>query len=145
MRTRLGDEDELNVDMTPMIDCVFLLLIFFLVATTLKKIDKELPLELPDATASLEVQQPEEFAVVAIDAEGIFYLDGTPVPISLLHTELTSRSAANPEIKIRLDVDRRAEFAAVMQVLDHLRFHNITNVGINTLNDRTAKLKKPDG
>ena len=140
MRTRLGDEEDLQVDMAPLIDCVFLLLIFFLVATTLKKIDKELPLELPDAEASLEVQQPDEFAAVAVDAEGVFYLDGTPVPISLLREELQTKAAANPEIKIRLDVDRRAEFAAVMQVLDHLRFHGITNVGINTLNQRYADL-----
>lgn len=144
MRSKLGDEDDLQVDMAPLIDCVFLLLIFFLVATTLKKIDKEMPLDLPDATTSLDVQQPPTLAVVAVDADGVFYLDGTPVPISLLHSELSSKSAEHTDLKVRLDVDRKAEFSAVMQVLDHLRFHGITNVGINTLNDRYAKLNAPN-
>ncbi|MDA3961841.1 MAG: biopolymer transporter ExbD [Planctomycetota bacterium] len=144
MRTKLGDDEDLAVDMAPLIDCVFLLLIFFLVATTLKKIDKELPLDLPDAKASLEVQQPEDYAIIAVDRDNVTYLDGTPVATSLLHAELKSRVAANPEVKVRLDVDRAAEFAAVMAVLDHLRFYNITNVGVNTLNERHVKLNKPE-
>ena len=45
MRVRLDDEDDVQVQMAPLIDCVFLLLSFFLVATTLKKIEKELPLD----------------------------------------------------------------------------------------------------
>ena len=135
MRTRL-EEEELRVDMAPLIDCVFLLLIFFLVATTLKKIDKELPLELPDSAASMEVQQPDEFAVIGIDREGNFYLDGTPVPVSILQSELRSKAQASPGIKLRLDADRRVPFSKVMQVLDILRFEKLTNVAINTRNER---------
>ena len=49
MRIDIQEDDGIEVQMAPLIDCVFLLLIFFLVATTLKKIEKEVPLELPDA------------------------------------------------------------------------------------------------
>jgi len=60
MRCHIEDEPP-GLDLTPMIDCVFLLLIFFLVATTMKKIDYELPIQLPMASAGIEVQQPDEY------------------------------------------------------------------------------------
>ena len=47
MKVDLRDDEGIEVQMAPLIDCVFLLLIFFLVATTLKKINNELPLVLP--------------------------------------------------------------------------------------------------
>ena len=138
MRTRLEDE-ELSVDMAPLIDCVFLLLIFFLVATTLKKIDRELPLTLPDSAASMEVQQPDEFSVIGIDREGNFYLDGTPVPLGMLQSELRSKAQANPQVKLRLDADKDVAFSKVMQVLDILRFEGLSNTGINTRNEPEPK------
>ncbi len=130
------DEEELNVDMAPLIDCVFLLLIFFLVATTLKKIDKELPLELPDAAAALEVQQPDSYSVIGIDMEGTFYLDGTPATITQLQQSLRDTKASEPDKKFRLDADKNVPFHKVMEVLDILRFEELTNVGINTRNAR---------
>ena len=92
MRTHL-EEEELDINMAPLIDCVFLLLIFFLVATTLKKIERELPLELPDSAVSMDVQQPDNYSVISIDMEGNYYLDGTAVPISILQEELRSKAA----------------------------------------------------
>ncbi|NRA40360.1 MAG: biopolymer transporter ExbD [Planctomycetes bacterium] len=135
MRTRF-DEEELNVDMSPLIDCVFLLLIFFLVATTLKKIDKELPLDLPDAKATLDIQQPNEYGVIGVDREGIFYLDGLPCTIEQMRTDLRAASQKDPEKKFRLDVDKNVAFHKVMEILDMLRFEKLTNVGINTRNDK---------
>ena len=135
MRTRF-DEEELNVDMSPLSDCVFLLLIFFQVATTLKKIDKELPLDLPDAKATLDIQQPNEYGVIGVDREGIFYLDGLPCTIEQMRTDLRAASQKDPEKKFRLDVDKNVAFHKVMEILDMLRFEKLTNVGINTRNDK---------
>jgi len=118
--------------MAPLIDCVFLLLIFFLVATTLKKIDKELPLELPRAEATLDVQQPKEHTILAIDAEGVFYIDGTPVPTSMINNKIEELGNTDAEHKIRLDIDRNAPFKHVMPIRDQLRFAGLSNTGINT-------------
>ena len=53
MRSRVSDyEGEVDVQMTPLIDCVFLLLVFFLVAATLKKPHKELEIQLPHSAAA---------------------------------------------------------------------------------------------
>jgi len=132
MNIDLKDDEGIEVQMAPLIDCVFLLLIFFLVATTLKKIDDELPLTLPDSAAAIETQQPDNFAVISIDKEGDFHLNGSRISTAMLHNGLRNFALTNPEIKIRLDIDRETPFQRAMQVLDLLRFENLENVAINT-------------
>lgn len=135
MRLQLPDEDPVEVQMAPLIDCVFLLLAFFLVATTLKKIDRELPLDLPRADAAVDVQQPDAFAVISVDAAGGLFLDGNPVTIGLLQTDLRARAREDANLKVRLDIDRSVPFERAMQVMDLLRFEGLRNVGINTRRD----------
>jgi biopolymer transport protein ExbD len=132
MQIDLRDDEGIEVQMAPLIDCVFLLLIFFLVATTLKKIDEELPLDLPKSEASLEVQQPDSVVVVAIDRNQNFYIDGTPVSLSLLQTTLRQKGEGSVPPKVRLDVDENVPFRKVMEILDVLHFEELSNVGINT-------------
>lgn len=135
MQVDLRDDDSLEVQMAPLIDCVFLLLIFFLVASTLRKIDKELPLELPEISASIEVQQPPDFSVVSVDKDGNYYLDGAPVTVALLHAEFRRIAQENPDHKVRLDADRLVAFERVMMILDMARFERLTNVSVNSKRD----------
>ena len=136
MQVDLREDEGLEVQMAPLIDCVFLLLIFFLVATTLKKIDEELPLTLPDSAAAIQVQQPDTYLVLSIDRQGNFYMDGTPVSLNILQNGLRRTALESPQTKIRLDIDENTPFRLAMQVLDILRFEELTNVGINTRKDR---------
>jgi len=140
MKTNLQDDETIEVAMAPLIDCVFLLLIFFLVATTLKKIDEELPLTLPDAESIIEVKQPEKYIVVSIDRNGDFYFDGTKVSIDVLQREVRNAARPSKDLKVRVDAHRDIEFVKVMQVLDLLRFEQLHNIGINT---RQGNVKKP--
>jgi biopolymer transport protein ExbD len=132
----LREDEGVEVQMAPLIDCVFLLLIFFLVATTLKKIDEELPLELPDSAAAIEVQQPDNYTVVSVDRNENFYVDGTPVSLGLLQSTLRQKGQTAPDTKVRLDIHEDVPFKRVMEVLDILRFEELTNVGINTHTER---------
>lgn len=132
MRIQLGDDEGVEVAMAPLIDCVFLLLIFFLVATTLRKIDDELPLTLPDASATIAVQQPDTVTIISVDHTGAFHVDGAPVSSDLLQRQMRDLGRVSRESKIRLDVDRNVPFQRVMEVLDILRFEQLANIGINT-------------
>ena len=53
MRLNYDEDDKVEVQMSPLIDCVFLLLIFFLVTTMMKKWEMQIPLTLPTMTSSL--------------------------------------------------------------------------------------------
>ncbi|MEX2606105.1 MAG: biopolymer transporter ExbD [Kiritimatiellia bacterium] len=132
MKTNLQDEEMIEVAMAPLIDCVFLLLIFFLVATTLKKIDHEVPLTLPDAQTGVEVQQPDEYMVISLDKDGEFYIDGTPVGITVLQQSVRDRARNNRDLKVRVDAHASLPFQQIMEVLDLLRFEQLHNIGINS-------------
>ena len=136
MQVDLREDESIEVQMAPLIDCVFLLLIFFLVATTLKKIDEELPLELPESAAAIQVQQPDQYTVLSIDKNHNVYIDGTPVSLGLLQSTLRRKAQADPASKMRLDVDENVPFRKVMEILDILRFEDLKNVGINTRKEK---------
>lgn len=132
MRVKFEDDEQVEVQMAPLIDCVFLLLIFFLVATTLKKIDKELPLDLPQAAASVSKQVVDNMTIVSIDRDGNFFMGSDPVGQGYLAKKLHEIAQKDPKSRIRIDGDRDAPFWAAVEVLDICNFENLKNVGIRT-------------
>ena len=132
MRVKLEDDDQIEVQMAPLIDCVFLLLIFFLVATTLKKIDKELPLDLPEAAAAVSKQLVDDMTIISIDRDGNLYLGSEPVGQGYLANKLRQVAAENPNRRVRIDADRNAPLWAAVQILDICNFEDLRNVGIKT-------------
>lgn len=132
MPIRIENEEEtVDVQMTPMIDCVFLLLIFFLVSSQMKKIEKELPVELPESAAALNVKASDDMLVVGIDATGRFYLGAEPVSMETLRTRLHETALADPHQRIRIDGDRLAPFQSLVHILDICQFEGLRNVGVN--------------
>lgn len=132
MKISLPDDDVMEVQMAPLIDCVFLLLIFFLVATTLKKIDRELPLELPESAAAVAAPRSDDLLVISLDAEGNCFLGGSPASTGMLHDRLREAAATNPDQKIRIEGDRAAPLEALVHILDLCNFEGLSNVRIRS-------------
>ena len=129
MQIDLDQGDSIEVQMAPLIDCVFLLLIFFLVATTMKEIKKELPLELPEATlAASETPVEEDLLIIAVDAAGALYLDAEPVTLGILHEEVIRRAAEDPTQPVRIAADRNAPWASVLQICELCKFEGLKDV-----------------
>jgi biopolymer transport protein ExbD len=106
---RLGS----GLEMTPMIDIVFLLMIFFLVASKLDEDDRSLDVILPQASAAKPLtSRPREF-VINIDRAGNYYAGARPVPLQEL-TELLVQSATdNPQrqtVILRADEETAHKF-----------------------------------
>jgi len=123
--------------MGPMIDAVFLLLIFFLVTSMLKKDDTTVEeIDLPISRSALEMPPDDSQVVINIDAEGELYYMGEPTTVQLLHEEMRVIEQTDPEARIRLDTDEHTPFFRVVEVLDLLAFRNLRNVGVRTYHEK---------
>lgn len=132
MRLRRVQQDDAEVSMSPLIDCVFLLLIFFLVTTMLKKQDKDISIDLPDSNSSIRKPASDKALVLGIDVDGSFYFEGVLSTANDLHANLRDVAIENPARQIRVDVDKTAPFHKVVQLLDLLQFRGLSDVGIRT-------------
>ena len=136
MRSRTGEEfEEVDVQMTPLIDCVFLLLVFFLVAATLKKPHKELEIQLPHSAAAAVTATRYDTLVIEMTRDGDVYIDATPVTTRLLNEKLHAVVAETPDRRVRIDADRRAPVQHLVRLLDHLQFVGLNNVGVRSKDD----------
>ena len=131
MRVRLSREEEPGVQMAPLIDCVFLLLIFFLVATTFKKVKREIPLTLPDSAAGASIEEEDDTYRIWVDKYGRIYLDTGLASLGSLHQRLRLLGQTNPDRRIKIDADRDTPFQDVVRVLDLCQFVGLENIGFH--------------
>ena len=124
MRIQINDQGDEGIGMSPLIDCVFLLLIFFLVTTMLKRSERQIPLQLPDATTSLSDRAHEDASVIAVNAKGeVFALVSRDVysgrlsyaPIENLKAHL---GQLNPNAPLEIASDEDAPMERVVEVFD---------------------------
>ncbi|MGI5869501.1 MAG: ExbD/TolR family protein [Kiritimatiellia bacterium] len=139
MAVKFEDEEPVEIQMTSLIDCVFLLLIFFLVSSQMKKIEKELPIELPHANATRQVKAHPELTTVSVDRNGGLYVNSRPVGAEGLRAQLREAAREHPNMRIRLNGDVFAPFRSIVHVLDVCQGEGLTVVGINTAVDIKAQ------
>jgi biopolymer transport protein ExbD len=137
MRINTDDDDDISVDMGPLIDCVFLLLIFFLVSTTMKKPEQEIPVELPEPALASVPMSSANIQNLSVDAEGRFFWGETPIGQQELQERLRGFAAADPETRLRIRVDRNASSRHLVQILDLCAYEGLKNYGLHT-QDRNA-------
>lgn len=107
-----------SIDLTPVIDMVFLLLIFFLVATTFHQTEREMKIALPTAGSAAPISTLLREFIVNVDAEGKVIVSGREVTIDELRTKVTEAVAVNPEQKVTVRGDRATPYAHIVTVLD---------------------------
>lgn len=112
---RLGS----GLEMTPMIDIVFLLMIFFLVASKLDEDDRSIDVVLPQASAAKPLtSRPREF-VVNIDRDGNYFAGARPVRLEDLRQLLRQSAADNPQRQtVILRADEETAHKFVVAVMD---------------------------
>jgi len=119
MKLRVRRQEEINLNLTSLIDVVLLLLIFFMVSTTFTQ-SSALNIELPEATQSQTKDQTNTLEI-GIDAKGFFYLEGRPLQSSdkvVLKRELAKLIAAGAQSKVTILGDQNAPHHAVVSAMD---------------------------
>ena len=135
MKFSTPETEEVSINLTPLIDIVFLLLIFFMVSTTFQR-ETELEIALPEASAEASEQEVSAL-ILEIDAAGAYRLgtkqggqssDFGPVNIEQLSEMLKGLSANNDTATLVVKADARTPHQAVVQALDAARKANLTRV-----------------
>jgi biopolymer transport protein ExbD len=113
--TRCDPDPGLHINMTPMIDVVFLLIIFFLVSSHLAQRESRLPLPLPSAATGVDLAVDERPRLTLnVLADGALLFGGEPVGADELATRLKSaRTARGQTVELRIRADKSAPYGAV--------------------------------
>jgi len=118
LMSKAAAEEGVSVDLTPVIDMVFLLLIFFLVATTFQQTEREMKIALPAAEASGPISMALREIVVNVDGSGAIFVAGRQITEEDLRTMVTEAIRANPDQKVSVRGDRTTAYGTVARVLD---------------------------
>ncbi|MBP5585625.1 MAG: biopolymer transporter ExbD [Lentisphaeria bacterium] len=132
------EHDGPEISMSPLIDCVFLLLIFFLVSSMTKVKNRDIPVDLPASEAAVKLRPSDRQSVVGIDAEGRFYWNGQPCTTNFLLEQFRDLCIADPDRRIRIDMDRNTPFGRFAEVMDACQFYNLSNIGISANEQSSA-------
>ncbi len=120
--------DDINV--TPMLDLAYVLLVIFIIMTTASV--QGVRVDLPKTKLSASLAKPGTKAVT-ISEKGDVFLDAYPVTLELLDSRIGQLKDANPSLPIVVKGDGRVHYGKVMAVLELLKRHDITDVGLVTV------------
>ena len=126
---------EVSINLTPLIDVVFLLLIFFMVSTSFAELT-QLVVDLPEAEGA--PASTNTTLLLVVDVEGNMTLDGAPLPNDArgLSEALRQRLSGNTDIPVTLSADAMTPHQYVVTAMDVAAQLNITRLTIATENTR---------
>ena len=129
IRSHARTEDESDLNLTPMLDVVFIMLIFFIVTATFIK-QAGIDVFRPDAETW--EQKPTVSVLVAISDSGEIWIDKKRVDVTAVRAHIERIHAENPKGGLVIQADRAAKFEKLKAVLDAARAANLTEVAIAT-------------
>lgn len=133
MNLQPGEEDEPEVNLTPLIDVVFLLLIFFMVSTTFEQ-QSRIQIELPEATATPAETEDESLEIV-IDAQGRYFIGEQQVvnsEVKTLKSAISKAVEGRESITVIIRSDASTPYQAVITALDATSQLGLTQISLAT-------------
>ncbi len=126
---RSTTEQHAEIDMTPMLDIVFIMLIFFIVTTSFIK---ESGIDVNRPTAQTATRKEQGNIIVGIKANGDVWIDKRQVDIRAIRANVARLHAENPMGSVIIAADRETKVKVLTQVMDQIRMAGITNASIAT-------------
>ncbi len=116
-----------DINLTPMLDVVFIMLIFFVVTTSFVK---ESGVEINRPSAETAQQQEQANILIAIRPNGEIWIEGRSVDVRSVRANIERLRAEFPEGQVVIQGDRAAQIGLLVRVMDQVRLAGITNVAI---------------
>ena len=119
--------DDINI--TPMLDLAYVLLVIFILMTTASV--QGVKVNLPKASRAPSLAKPKTKAIT-VNNQGKIFLDTVPVTLAELEQRLAQLKAQNPDLPIVIKGDSETQYQSIMDVLDVLGRQNLSQVGLAT-------------
>ena len=129
LKTQLDEQP--SVDLTPMIDVVFILIIFFMVGTKFTELERNIRLKVPEVPVAGPLTPAPEKRVVSIYSDGRIELDQKQVTLTELTQILTAAHSEYHDLGVLIRGDGQSHFQRVAEVLSACRAANVSELGIS--------------
>ena len=130
-RKHFKEEDETAVDMTPMLDIVFIMLIFFIVTTSFVK-ESGVAIDRPDPDQSQDQPKTKKKNIfIKISSANRITMDGLDVDIRAVRARVEQKRAQNPEAIAIIGVEETSETDTLIQVVNATRLAGVVKVSVN--------------
>ena len=130
MKIPQSTKKQARIEMLPLIDVVFLLLVFFIYAMLSMVIHRGIPINLPKAESVLI--NKKDYISIVVSKEGYIYLNKRKVSSQELKSLLVREKDLNPNIKIFVSGDRKSYYERVVEVLDIVRISGLSKISLET-------------
>jgi biopolymer transport protein ExbD len=129
MRHRYSREESKSaeIDLTPMMDVVFIMLIFFIVTTSFIK---EAGVEVDRPMAATSQRQEQATIMVAVTENGEIWIDRRRVDLRAVRANIERLRAENPKGPVVIQADRASRSGVLVEVLDQVRLAGVNNVAV---------------
>ena len=134
MPLKVNRDDQQTINLTPLIDIVFLLIIFFLVGTRFSELneqEKSIQLEVPSVGAGAALTAAPKKRVINILADGTIVLDGDTVSLGELHEELEETKAQYQQLGVIVRGDASSKYQNVADVIATCKRAEISDLNIS--------------
>jgi biopolymer transport protein ExbD len=128
VKRRRKSEDQADIDMTPMLDIVFIMLIFFIVTATFTK-ESGIDLSRPDTNEQQQKQEKKSIVIQISGSDGIF-IDGRRIDLRAVRANVERMHAENPDAPAVILAEPGAHNGTLVEVLDAARQAHVFNVSI---------------
>ncbi len=130
---RNGDDESMSINLTPMIDCIFLLIIFFLVTASIVPLEQDLSIELPVHSRRLQVKKPPAPPIVVNvrllpRGRAEYRVDNETMSLAALAVNLSRARIHNRDCAVVIRGDRNVRWEHVAAVMSRCAQAGITNV-----------------
>ena len=126
-RNRIREEEDAAIDMTPMLDIVFIMLIFFIVTTSFVK---EAGIQVNKPEANQATKEPSANIFIAIRDTGEIWMDKRQVDVKRVAANLERMLAEQPTDLVVIQADKEAEHGRVVEVMDQIKEAGIDKISI---------------
>ena len=120
-----------SVNLTPLIDMVFILLIFFLVTASFTK---ESGIDVDRPTAKTAAREEQGSMIIGVSKDGEIWIDSQKIDMRAVRAHVEHLHAQNPEGTVIILADQSARTGTTVEVLDQVRLAGVTNVSIAASN-----------